>query len=447
MARSSDWNLGKGAWTLLDLVTASCSAALIPLYWSPMSETLRAVSTERLFFYALFYGFAFLVAGEMLGFHESSTHRSWRFRVAIGVLAAVGACLALLLLVYVIEFRFVGRFALLKIGGCSVAAVLILRVGIGRMASLSRPQVLPFLPEKIAKDLAERLKSGQVPVRLEDPEDWRSEKKLDFVDWCRERDIDEVVTLRDSGGQEEVGETASDVVALVAAGTRVSDLVDFWERSFACIPPDHVDEAWLTRLDLRLRHPVFHRAKRCLDVIVAMVGLMVASPILFLAGLVIVLESGFPILYVQRRTGFLGRDFTLIKLRTMRTDAEKQGAKWASEGDVRVTRVGKFLRRSRIDELPQFWNVLRGEMSIVGPRPERPEFVEQLSKDIPLWPCRHLVKPGLSGWAQIRFRYTADARAAREKLAYDLYYLKNASLLLDLQIILSTLRSVARGSR
>ena len=447
MARSSDWNLGKGAWALLDLAAASLSAALVPLYWSPLSETLRAVSTERLAFYALFYGFSFLVAGEMLGFHESRTHRSWRFRMAIGVMAVTGACFALLLLVYFVEFRFVGRFALLKIGGCSVGVTLILRAGIGRMASLSRPKVLPLLPREVVEDLMQRVERVQVPVKLEDPEDWRSENKKDFVAWCRERDIDEVVTLRGSSGKENAEEASADVVALMAAGTRVSDLVDFWERSFARIPPEHVDEAWLTRLDLRLRHPVFHRAKRCLDVVVAVVGLVLASPILFLSGLVIALESGFPILYAQRRTGFLGRDFTLLKLRTMKTDAEKQGAKWASKGDVRATRVGKFLRRSRIDEIPQFWNVLKGEMSIVGPRPERPEFVEKLNQEIPLWPCRHLVKPGLSGWAQIRFRYAADRHDSKEKLAYDLYYLKNASLLLDLQIILSTLRSVAKGSR
>jgi lipopolysaccharide/colanic/teichoic acid biosynthesis glycosyltransferase len=131
----------------------------------------------------------------------------------------------------------------------------------------------------------------------------------------------------------------------------------------------------------------------------------------------------------------------------MRTDAEQDGAQWAEKQDARVTGVGRFLRKWRIDEIPQFWNVLRGEMSIVGPRPERPELEEKLTVEIPFWSSRHLVKPGLTGWAQIRFRYAADSNASREKLAHDLYYIKNASLLLDLQIILSTLRSLARGSR
>ena len=315
----------------------------------------------------------------------------------------------------------------------------------GRMASLSRPKVLPLLPAKVSRDLVERVEKGQVPIEFDDPDEWRSAKKKDFVDWCSEHAIDEVVTL--SGSLDKEAEVAADVVELMSVGTRVSDLADFWERSFARIPPEYVDEAWLTRLDLRLRHPLFHRAKRCLDVMVALFGLVITSPILLLAAVCTLFDTGFPILYFQRRTGFLGREFILFKLRTMTTDAEEKGAKWAEEGDERTTRSGRIFRALRIDELPQFWNVLRGEMSIVGPRPERPEFVGQLTKEIPLWPCRHLVKPGLTGWAQIRFRYAADAHASREKLAHDLYYLKNASLLLDLQIILSTLRSVARGSR
>jgi lipopolysaccharide/colanic/teichoic acid biosynthesis glycosyltransferase len=143
----------------------------------------------------------------------------------------------------------------------------------------------------------------------------------------------------------------------------------------------------------------------------------------------------------------MGRSYTLYKLRTMKKDAEKTGAEWAREKDQRVTRCGKYLRKWRIDEIPQFWNVIKGEMSIVGPRPERPEFQDELIDKVPHWNCRHLVKPGLTGWAQIRFRYASDVDASEEKLAFDLYYIKNASIMMDLQIILSTLRFIARGSR
>ncbi|MFP6901423.1 MAG: exopolysaccharide biosynthesis polyprenyl glycosylphosphotransferase [Opitutales bacterium] len=444
MDRGSNWNLGKGTWVAFDLMVAACAVVFVPMYWTPESETLRALSTERLVFCGLFYGVAFVMSGEVLGLHEPHPPRSWRIRVVLAILAASAAWLALLLLVYGIEYRFVGRLALLKIGGCSVISVAFLRATIGTMASRSRPRVLALVSEEASRELTERVETEEVLIALEDPAALEKEGGMKALPaFCRDHGIDEVVTMRSNRGLDQ----DIDLVELMAAGTRVSDWVDFWERCFARVPPDYVDESWLARLDLRVRHPIFHRAKRFLDVMIAVAGLIVLSPLLLLATLAIVLESGGPVFFSQRRVGFLGRPFTLHKLRTMRRDAEAEGARWASEGDSRVTRVGKFLRRSRIDEIPQFWNVLRGEMSIVGPRPERPEFVEKLNEEIPLWPCRHLVKPGLSGWAQIRFRYAAGSDASKEKLAYDLYYLKNASLLLDLQIILSTLRSVAKGSR
>ena len=351
-------------------------------------------------------------------------------------------CLGLLLMVWAIEYRFVGRFALAKIVGCSVAGVMVMRLAIEGMASRSRPKVLTLLAEEISKELAMALKEGGEQLQLEGFKEDMSDSAESFVGYCEEQGIHEVVTQHDTEHKGLVN-----VVALLAGGTRVSDIVDFWERTFARIPPQYVDEAWLARLDLRLRHPLFHRAKRLLDVLVAIIGLVVSIPILAMASILILVGSRGPVFFSQRRTGYLGSDYVLYKLRTMRTDAEQDGAQWAEKQDARVTGVGRFLRKWRIDEIPQFWNVLRGEMSIVGPRPERPELEEKLAVDIPLWSSRHLVKPGLTGWAQIRFRYAADSNASREKLAHDLYYIKNASLLLDLQIILSTLRSLARGSR
>jgi exopolysaccharide biosynthesis polyprenyl glycosylphosphotransferase len=357
-------------------------------------------------------------------------------------LAAVGACLGLLLMVWAIEYRFVGRFALAKIVGCSVAGVMIMRLAIESMASRSRPKVLALLTEKTSKELAMALKDSGEQLQLEGFKEDMPDSAEGLVGYCEELGIHEVVTQRDT---EHKG--LLNVVALLAGGTRVSDIVDFWERTFARIPPQYVDEAWLARLDLRLRHPLFHRAKRLLDILVAIIGLVVSIPILAIASILILVGSRGSVFFSQRRTGYLGSDYVLYKLRTMRTDAEEDGAQWAAKKDARVTGVGRFLRKWRIDEIPQFWNVLRGEMSIVGPRPERPELEEKLAVEIPFWSSRHLVKPGLTGWAQIRFRYAADSNASREKLAHDLYYIKNASLLLDLQIILSTLRSLARGSR
>jgi lipopolysaccharide/colanic/teichoic acid biosynthesis glycosyltransferase len=169
-------------------------------------------------------------------------------------------------------------------------------------------------------------------------------------------------------------------------------------------------------------------------------------PLVALAALLIALEGGGPVIYRQERVGLRGRTFTVLKLRSMSQDAEKDGkAAWAKPNDARVTRVGRWIRRSRIDELPQLLNVLKGEMSFVGPRPERPEFVAMLTEQIPFYSVRHSVKPGLTGWAQVRYSYGATVEQSVRKLEYDLYYVKNHTLLLDLVVMLETVRVVLLG--
>ncbi|APR76195.1 Undecaprenyl-phosphate galactosephosphotransferase [Minicystis rosea] len=182
--------------------------------------------------------------------------------------------------------------------------------------------------------------------------------------------------------------------------------------------------------------------KRGLDLVAALVGLVLGLPVLAVAALAIKLDSKGPVLYSQIRAGERGRTFRMHKLRSMRTDAEASGAAWAAENDPRVTRVGRFLRRSRIDEIPQLWNVLVGDMSLVGPRPERPIFVEQLEREIPFFRQRLGVKPGVTGHAQVRCRYGASIEDAREKLAYDLFYIKSLSVWFDLSILIDTVKVV-----
>jgi exopolysaccharide biosynthesis polyprenyl glycosylphosphotransferase len=184
-----------------------------------------------------------------------------------------------------------------------------------------------------------------------------------------------------------------------------------------------------------------------LDIALASVALTVLAPIMLVVAACVYLGDRAPVLYGQTRLGEGGRPFKILKFRTMVVDAEKQGrAIWAEADDPRVTRVGRFLRKARLDEVPQLWNVLRGDMSIVGPRPERPEFVELLAEHVPFWTRRHLVKPGITGWAQVRHRYTSDVPGTTEKLSYDLYYLKHRSLFLDLAIVAKTAKTVFSGS-
>ncbi len=239
------------------------------------------------------------------------------------------------------------------------------------------------------------------------------------------------------------------LLTLKAEGVDVLDALSFYERLTGKISLEHLKPSWLLFGEGFRRGVSIRAAQRSLDLILSTVGLVLSLPLLLFVPLLIRLDSSGPVFYRQERMGRGGRVFQLLKFRTMRPDAEGNGPVWAIEDDPRVTRVGRFLRKWRLDEVPQMINVLRGEMSFVGPRPERPVFVRLLSEKIPYYPLRHSVRPGITGWAQVRYRYGASVEDAAEKLKYDLYYVKNSSLFLDLSILFQTARVVllAEGSR
>ncbi|QSQ26999.1 sugar transferase [Pyxidicoccus parkwayensis] len=232
-------------------------------------------------------------------------------------------------------------------------------------------------------------------------------------------------------------------------GRRVYDAAGFCERVLRRIPVQFLRASDFAFADELTVSPLRRALKRGFDILVASLLLLAAAPFLLIVAVAIKLDSKGPIFYRQERTGLGGSTFHLWKFRSMGTDAEKNGAVWARANDDRVTRVGRFIRRTRIDEIPQVFNVLMGEMSFVGPRPERPVFVEQLKQQIPFYGLREAVKPGLTGWAQIRYPYGASVEDARNKLEFDLYYVKNGSLFLDVGIIFHTVRHVllGRGAR
>jgi sugar transferase (PEP-CTERM system associated) len=225
-------------------------------------------------------------------------------------------------------------------------------------------------------------------------------------------------------------------------GVEVEEGVAFYERNTAKLYVRELKPSQLIFSEGFTARPGTRRLKRILDVMVSVIGLALASPLMILTGLAIKLESPGPFLYSQVRAGEFGKLFTIYKFRSMRTDAEKHGAQFAQENDPRVTRVGKFIRKTRLDELPQLWNVLRGDMSMVGPRPERPVFIEQLEQQVPFFKQRLYVKPGVTGHAQVRCRYGATTEDMVEKLQYDLYYIKSYNLLFDLSIMLDTVKVV-----
>jgi sugar transferase (PEP-CTERM system associated) len=227
------------------------------------------------------------------------------------------------------------------------------------------------------------------------------------------------------------------------AGVAVTDFLDFWERETRTVDLDALKPSWFFYSDGFRCGPVDEFLKRAFDIVVSSSLLALTLPLLALTAWAIKLESGGPIIYRQARVGLHGRNFTILKFRSMRVDAETDGRpRWAARGDHRITRVGAIIRKLRIDELAQILNVLRGDMSFVGPRPERPFFVAELGKAIPYYAERHWVRPGITGWAQINFPYGASTEDARRKLTYDLYYVKNRGIFLDALILLQTARVI-----
>ena len=241
-----------------------------------------------------------------------------------------------------------------------------------------------------------------------------------------------------------------DMLNCKLSGIEVLDSPAMFERMTGKLLIENITPSWFIFCHGFRVTPGMRAFKRCFDVILSLLGLLLFAPFGLLVALAIKLDSPGPVFFRQVRVGEGDRAFSLFKFRSMRQDAEKQcGAVWAQKNDCRVTRLGKFLRKSRLDEIPQLVNVLRGEMSLVGPRPERPEFVRTLKERIPYYSERHYVKPGVSGWAQVRYPYGASVEDAVEKLRYDLYYIKNFSILLDFKIILKTIAVVlfCRGGR
>ena len=229
-------------------------------------------------------------------------------------------------------------------------------------------------------------------------------------------------------------------------GTQVTDLPRFFERVHGRVPIESLKASWLIYGKGFRQTWLRGFVKRGFDIIATLILLLIALPIMVVMALLISFDGGTPIIYKQERVGRRGQRFTLLKFRSMTKDAEKDGqASWASINDSRITAVGRFMRRTRIDELPQLINVLRGEMSFVGPRPERPPFVATLTEKIPFYAVRHSVKPGLTGWAQVRYTYGGNVEESIKKLEYDLYYVKNHTLMLDLLILLKTVRVVILG--
>ncbi|HET7204082.1 MAG TPA: TIGR03013 family XrtA/PEP-CTERM system glycosyltransferase [Steroidobacteraceae bacterium] len=268
---------------------------------------------------------------------------------------------------------------------------------------------------------------------------------VDLLDWAVEHDVDELVVAMDD---RRVGFPLHEFLECRLAGIGVLELPTFLERETGRVHLDILNPSWIIFADGFGASQLQRMLERTFDLVASASLLLLGSPLMLLAALAIKIEDGWqaPVVYRQRRVGQFNKIFDVVKFRSMQVDAEAgRGAQWAVRDDPRVTRCGAILRKTRIDELPQLWNVLRGDMSFVGPRPERPEFVDTLEQRIPYYRERHTVKPGITGWAQLCYPYGSSEKDALEKLQYDLFYVKNRSLLFDLAILLQTVEVVLWG--
>jgi lipopolysaccharide/colanic/teichoic acid biosynthesis glycosyltransferase len=283
--------------------------------------------------------------------------------------------------------------------------------------------------------LKENPQHGYEPLLLKLPS-----QEQNLVEIIKKHNIQLVVSPRNIMQSKE---TTKELYKTLSFGISIIDFASFYESLAEKIPLSMINEEWFLENLMEINKKAFEKFKRVFDILGS---IMLGIPTLIMFPFVALfskIESSDKILVRQNRVGKNGKIFTLVKFRSMYHASETDGkAKWAEEKDPRVTRVGGFLRKTRLDELPQLWNVLKGEMSFIGPRPERPEFVKRLEKEIPHYTIRHLVKPGLSGWAQIKFSYGASVEDAMEKLQYELYYIKNRSIILDLAVTAKTIATM-----
>jgi exopolysaccharide biosynthesis polyprenyl glycosylphosphotransferase len=436
-------HLRRRAWIALDVLLGA-AAILVAYALQPEFafgwETSNIVQPSA-FQAGLIYPLFVIMSMHIMGLHDPlGDRRVWFGFLKIVIAVAVALGLYLLAL-YLISLQQLGRTIMIRAFFLSAGLLGVSRVIVWRLASSTPKRVGCLMRQQTRAQFTNLINSNELPVEIvfvgtEEIQGNASDIAQSFF---RQR-VDEVVVA--------LAEERRDVwLECLNQGIQVTSVAVYVEREYYKVWCDDIELSWFLAIDPKSNNPFYHRFKRVFDVLAAVFGIMLSAPLLLAAGFAIFLESGRPVFYSQIRTGLRGKPYLIWKLRTMRTDAERDGAKWAVQGDMRVTQVGRILRRTRIDELPQFWNVLVGDMSMIGPRPERPEFIRQLEAEIPFYLQRHWIKPGITGWAQINYPYGASIRDAREKLSYDLYYLKNASLLLDLHIALRTIGAVMKGSR
>lgn len=454
------WMVLLGAAELL-LFAMSMVAATHVRYWGAAEQI--ALHTPGLWPRSLVFAAVLVLALVALGLYQPRLRESWLAVLARQAIGFVFGGIGVVLLYYVIPQAYVGRGILALALLIAFPLVVLVRVLFLRLVDVEalKRRVLVIGAGARAASIVRQMRRrvdrrgfhllGFVALPGEEmrvPEEQLLDMPADLPGWVRAQGVNEIVV----GPDDRRGKLPmQQLLDCRLMGVAISSLSTFFERESGRVQMDLTDPSWLLFSGGFDATPLRRVSKRAFDMASALLVLSLTWPLMLFTAVAIMAESGRrqPVLYRQERVGEHGNNFALVKFRSMRTDAEKEGAVWARENDDRVTRVGRFIRKVRLDELPQLWNVLRGDMSFVGPRPERPVFVDQLAQSIRYYPMRHCVKPGLTGWAQLNYPYGASEKDAAEKLKYDLYYVKNHSLLLDTMILMQTVEVVlfGRGAR
>lgn len=416
------------------------------------------INVMQVFTFAVIFGLAMLAVNTLLGLHQRVAGRSYtetRARAVLSLYLGIPIAYGLYALLPVST---VNR-DLIQLSAMSAAfGMLVTRIGVSHTTAtkILHRRIMVFGTGKQAMAVKQALDrsdpSAQIigffPGSNEDQpqvsQNLILSRDKSLTDTARKLNIDEIVVALSErrGGAMPLRE----LLDCKLQGVRVLDLASHFEQTLGQIRLDSLYAGWLIFGDGFGQGLIRTVVKRIFDIVCASILIALALPVMFVVAILIALEDGLPLLYRQERVGLNGRLFNVIKFRSMRRDAEKDGKPiWAKVRDSRVTRIGLLIRRLRVDELPQLFSVLKGDMSLVGPRPERPFFVDQLTKEIPFYAVRHSVKPGVTGWAQVRYHYGATVEDSAEKLQYDLYYVKNHSLFLDIVILFETVGVVLTG--
>ena len=434
------YKVGSSGWALIDGICGAL-VTLMAFGLSPYSHIAYTNNQHvSLFTAVVTVGLLTSLCAHVLGLHDTLAPKDPWYLTTRTIAVTLASLVLFIIYVSTIRYEQIGRYIvseiLLYLPPLMIGARWLFCHGWLK----TERKVLVFGSDGDRQEMQTAASSAQLPINVVG----NTTEVQQALMLVRTQQVDEVIYCLAQAPSARVMES---LMECQQAGVRISDISLFVENNFFRIPHNRIGSQWFLFAGIEHLHSGYHVVKRLIDVAISLVALCLLSPVMAVVAVLIKLESPGPVFYSQNRVGKNGKVFRIWKFRSMCADAETAGPQWAQKGDIRVTRLGIILRKTRLDETPQFWNILDGSMSFIGPRPERPEYVREFEEQIPFYRQRNLIKPGLSGWAQINYPYGAGIKDAAAKLQLDLYYIKRVSPAIDFQILLRTIGSIMKGAR